>query len=211
MPWNLTASVRGSQAGSIGQGRLYSSSIGGGFSAGGPGSGPSIQGSLPRRINRLTSASPLMGRGRQSGLERLSSLEVPEEDEGWIRGEHMDDQQQVDEFELYGPVANVDTQTAAQTQWMKEMLDKESFNFLEFVKASIEKQKKEGSNDSGPSGERGGERFAVFEELLPPRDNTKIVAAQALIHTLSLATKNLITIQQDEGYGEIRLGLIPVV
>jgi meiotic recombination protein REC8, fungi type len=206
MPWNLTASFRGSRegsrAGSIGQGRLYSSSIGGVFSGGGPGSGPSIQGSLPRRINRLTSASPLVNRGGESGLERLSSLELPEGNEGWLRGEHVSGQR-VDEFELYGPVANVDTQTAAQTQWVKEMLDKESFNFLEFVKASIERQESEGSSDTRPRG------FAIFEELLPPRANTKIVAAQALIHTLSLATKSLITIQQDEGYGEIRLGLIP--
>ncbi|KAI9765927.1 MAG: hypothetical protein M1840_007068 [Geoglossum simile] len=204
MPWNLTASLRGSRAGSIGQGHLYSSSIVGGFSGGGPGSGPSIRGSLPRRVNRLTSASPLISRGRESGLERLSSLELPDGNEGWLRGEHMDGQQ-VDEFELYGPVANVDTQTAAQTQWMKEMLDNESFNFLEFVKASIEKQEKQGSSDARQRG------FAIFEELLPPRDNTKIVAAQALIHTLSLATKNLITLQQDEGYGDIRLGIVPAL
>jgi meiotic recombination protein REC8 len=208
MPWNLTASVRGSQTGPIGQGRLYSSSIGGGFNAGGPSSGPSIQGSLPRRINRLTSASPLVGRGRESGLERLSSLEVPEVDEGWLRGEYGGDQQRVDEFELYGPVANVDTQTAAQTQWINEMLDKESLNFLEFVRTSIEKREKEDSNDAGLSEAMGQKGFVIFGELLPPGENTKIVAAQALIHTLSLATKNLITIQQDEGYGEIRLGLV---
>jgi hypothetical protein len=133
---------------------------------------------------------------------------MPEE-EGWLRGsEDTEDQQQLDEFELYGPVANVDTQTAAQTQWMKDTLNRESFNFLEFVKAAIENQQREEGNDREPSGAEEQKAFATFEELLPPEKNTKIVAAQALIHTLSLATKNLISIQQDEGYGEIRLGLV---
>ncbi|KAH0533852.1 hypothetical protein FGG08_007522 [Glutinoglossum americanum] len=211
MPWNLTASIRGSQTGSAGQGRFYSSSMGGfPISVGGPGSGPSAQGSLPRRTNRLTSASPLHGRGRQSGFERLSSLEIPEEGEGWLHGgEGIEDQHQLDEFELYGPVANVDTQTAAQTQWMKETLDRESLNFLEFVKAAIENKEREAGDGRELSSEEKQKGLVIFEELLPPEKNTKIVAAQALIHTLSLATKNLITVHQDEGYGEIRLGLIP--
>jgi meiotic recombination protein REC8 len=213
MPWNLTASIRGSQAGSVGQGRHYASSVGGfPTSAGGPGSGPSIRGSLQRRISRLTSVSPLVNRGRESGLEHLSSLEVPEEDEWWLRGdEGIVDRQQLDEFELYGPVANVDTQTAEQTQWMKKTLDRESLNFLEFVKAAIESQQREDGNDEEPSTAEKQNGFVIFGDLLPPEKNTKIVAAQALIHTLSLATKNLITVQQDEGYGEIRFGFVVVL
>jgi meiotic recombination protein REC8, fungi type len=204
MPWNT-----GSRAGSA-TGRFYSSSMGG-FPTSAAGPEGSIQSSLPRRINRLTSASPLVGRGPRPSaeLERLSSLDIPD-DEAALLGRGSDDTVAglgVDEFELYGPSATVDTQTAQQTQWMRDTLDRESYNFLDFLKAAIEGQDPPDGSLPG-AGEVLGNKFVIFEELLPPRENTKMVAAQGLIHALSLATKNLIAVQQDEAYGDILMSIL---
>ncbi|KAI9716762.1 MAG: hypothetical protein M1812_005102 [Candelaria pacifica] len=217
MPWNLSASGQGSQQGSsIARGR----SIGGSF-GGFPTSiaGPSSlygqeQGSQSRRISRLTSASPLLGRGRASGLERLSSIEnLENEEEAGLLGGRLasDDYGGEDGFQLYGPGAEVDTQTAAQSQWMKTTLNQESFNFLEFVKDGIIKEQQKSPHDFDDDLallESSSNRYVMFETLLPPAQNTKVVAAQALLHTLALATKHLLGIDQFEAYGEIKLSVI---
>ncbi|KAI9873277.1 MAG: hypothetical protein M1830_000588, partial [Pleopsidium flavum] len=210
MPWNITASVLGSRHGSsVAQGRGFPSSIGGfPTSAGGPSSARGIEGgptgSLSRRVSRLTSASPLVGRG----LERLSSLELPEHgDQDELLEE--DDQQVSDEFERLGPAANVDTQTAAQSQWTRASLDQESSNFLDFIKDEINsKRPPEDDDEDVLAGDTATKRAVRFGELLPPAQHTKLVAAQALHHVLALATKTLINVQQDEGYGPIILSLV---
>ena len=206
MPWNT-----GSRQGSVGQGRGLASSIGGfPSSVGAPGSilpvGGAIPGSLDRRASRITSASPLLGRGSQ----RLGSLELPvyEDDDELLGGRIVSGSEVLDDFQLYGAAANVDTQTAAQSQWMKATLDQESNNFLDFVKTEI-------AAKVGPLDAEGDElsveddarRSVLFEELLPPMQHTKIVAAQALHHVLALVTKGLMTVQQDAGYGPIRMAL----
>ena len=156
----------------------------------------------------MTSASPLLGRGQ----ERLSSLELPGhgDDTDFLGAPFVtDDQGDSDGFELYGPGADVDLQTAASSQWMKGTLDQESSNFLEFVKAQIGD---EPPPDDGNEEEREGgvptKKTVTFEELLPPAQHTKMVAAQALHHVLALATKNLLDLQQTEGYGPIVLSLV---
>lgn len=211
MPWNVTASIHGSRHGSLPRGRGYASSLGGfPSSAGGPSSAPpiaGIPGSLDRRGSRITSASPLVGRG----LERLSSLELPtHEGDDDLLGAHVSSSEQGGgDFQLYGPAAGVDTQTAAQSQWTKAALDQESLNFLEFVKADIaSKAAPAGEEEDELSGDEIARSTVIFEELLPPAEHTKAVAAQALLHVLSLASKNLISVQQPEGYGPIRVGLM---
>ncbi|KAI9817479.1 MAG: hypothetical protein M1827_001089 [Pycnora praestabilis] len=212
MPWNVSASLS-RQGSSMVQGRGFPGSIGGfPTSAGRPSSLFGAEsGSLPRRLSRLTSASPLLGRGRPSGLERLSSLEIPEhDDEDELLGGRADagDELALNDFEIYGPGANVDTQTAAQSQWMKETLNRESFNFLEFLGAGVDKERYPADGDQDElAGEEPRRGFVLFRELLPPTENTKMVAAQALLHTLALATENLITVNQNEGYGDIRMEL----
>ncbi len=189
------------------RGRPVAGSLGGfPTSVGGPSSiYGQDQGSLPRRISRLTSASPLLGRGRVSGLERLSSIEI-EEEAGLLGGRlTSDDYAGGDDYQLYGPGAAVDTQTAAQSQWMRATLDQESFNFLEFVKVGIADEQQRLPHEV--EGERAREGSVVFEKLLPPTENSKVVAAQALLHTLALATKNLLKVEQAEAYGEIRMSL----
>lgn len=162
--------------------------------------------SLERRASRITSASPLLGRG----LERFSSLELlAHEDEDELLGGHdLPSSRATDNFQLYGPAAGVSTQTAAESQWIRATLDHESSNFLEFLKAEIEqKMPRIEEEDRESTGVNVARPSVVFEELLPPSQHTKVVAAQALHHVLALATKGLITVQQDLDYGPVTLGL----
>ena len=213
MPWNVTASLHGSRQGSRqgslarGRGPAFSSSIGGGFpfSAGGPSSaGPfpsGLPGSFDRRARRLpiTGASPLVGRGPH----RPSSLDLGfhDDEEELLGGRLRSDDPALEEFELYGPAAGVATQTAAESQWVRAALDQESTNFFDFVKAQLG-----GRDDDELGGEQGRESIA-FQELLPPTQHTKVVAAQAFLHVLVLAGKGLLQVQQDVGYGPIYLGV----
>lgn len=208
MPWNISSAI-GSRQGSIARGHGFAGSIGGfPTSAGAPSSLPPIggAGSLDRRASRIPSASPLLGRGRQ----RYSSLEIPpgEDDDELLGGRHISDDQAVDDFQLYGPAAAVDTQTAGQSQWMRATLNQEANNFLEFVKAEVTALPAHASDDEDElSGDGVSKSYVSFERLLPPTKHSKIVAAQAMHHLLALATKSLITVRQDSPYGSIELSL----
>lgn len=214
MPWNITASAQGSRlASSVVRGLGFPLSVGGfPSSAGGPSSVPRVEGgpmgALSRRSSRRTSASPLLGRGE----ERLSSLELPEhgDETDFLGGPFASDGPggDSDGFELFGPGADVDIQTAASSRWIRASLDKESSNFLEFVKARLDAEPS--PDDDNEEGREGGipkNTTVEFEELLPPALHTKMVAAQAIHHVLALATKNILNIQQTEGYGPIVLSL----
>ncbi|CAD6589209.1 MAG: hypothetical protein ASARMPREDX12_003693 [Alectoria sarmentosa] len=198
MPWNISSTI-GSRQGSIVPGRGFASSIGGfPTSAGAPSSllpvsaGPS---SLDRRASRITSASPLVNRGRR----RYSSIEVPpgEGDDELLGGRHISDDQAHDDFQLYGPAAAVDTQTAEQSQWMRVTLNQEANNFLDFVKTEIMAFPAHASDDEDELSGDLSKSYVSFERLLPPTQHSKIVAAQALHHLLALATKSLINVHQD--------------
>lgn len=156
-----------------------------------------VPGSMDRRISRIPSASPLVGRGPQ----RYSSLELHIDDgEGELLGGHdVSMSNAEDEFQLYGPAAGVSTQVAAESQWMRATLDQESNNFLEFVRNDIA-AKAADVDDEAP-------RSVFFDNLLPTSQHSHIVAAQAFHHVLALATKGLIDVQQDLAYGRISLGL----
>ena len=207
-----------------GQAGGFPSSIGGfPTSAAGPSTLPGIGvGSLDRRASRITSASPLVGRGP----ERYSSLEIPAGGEDELLGAPgpvFDDQYQgfnedYDSFQIHGPAAGVSTQTAAESQWMKATLDREASNFLEFVKAEIaalpprrprfERDIDDDEDELSSPVEAAVARPAVlFEDLLPPAQHSAIVAAQALHHVLALATKSLVDVKQDEPFGAIQLSL----
>lgn len=165
-----------------------------------------VPGSLGRRVSRITSASPLTGRG----LERYSSLELPtrEDDNELAGGHNVSNLSAADEFHLYGPAAGVNTQVAAESQWMRATLDQESQNFLEFVKTEIASKTINNDRDEpDPLGAELPQRSVFFEELLPASRHSKIVAAQAFHHVLALATKELMVVQQDVAYGPICLFL----
>ena len=217
VPWIAHSALGslGSRQGSTAHGRGFASSVGGfPTSAGAPRSLPGIGGSGPssldRRASRMPSASPLIGRGR----ERYSSLELPlhEDDDNLLGGRLASSDQALDEFQHYGPAAAVDTQTTAQSQWLKATLNQEAQHFLEFVRAhittipvSVDEDKDEVLGDGQLKGS------VLFEDLLAPAQHSKQVASQALHHILALATKNLLNIQQNDPYGPIDLSFPPGV
>lgn len=120
-----------------------------------------------------------------------------------------------DSFQFHGPGAGVATQTVGQTQWMESTLDREAKNFLEFVRAELtklppptpraERDVEEEEDELASSPPAPPKRLIEFEQLLPPGQHSTIVAAQALHHILALATDKLMTVQQDEPFGPIRL------
>lgn len=185
-PWNVSTGLGGSRPGSVVRGHGIPSSAGGfTASAGRPSSVSAVGGvpsSLDRRISRIPSASPLVGRGPQ----RYSSLELPVhgDDDELLGGQDITMSNAEEEFQLYGPVAGVSTQVA---------------NFLEFVKTDIAGKIIDGDEDAQQS--------VLFEDLLPVSQHSKIVAAEAFHHVLALATKGLIDVQQDLAFGPITLGL----
>jgi hypothetical protein len=176
------------------------------FSAG----GTSAIGALPlpaisRRGSRLLTASPLLGRGLPAaGNDTDYDLNLPGSAAGM-------DPTATDEFELFGPAAQVDTQTAAESQWVRKTLDGESANFLEFVKAGIEELDLE--RDAAPPGDEEDENLLGcidFDQLLPPLNKSRVVAAQGLLHVLALVTKNALVASQEEAFGPIGLKVLEV-
>ena len=213
MPWNTSAS-RHSSARPLMSGGLarLSSSVGG--LQGGMDFGPPS--ALRRRGSRFTSASPLLGKGPL--LSRLGSQEhlplepsrlTSNEDEFADLDAQLGAGVDVD-FELYGPSAIVDTQTAGQSQWVAATLENEAYNFLTFVTTKIQSRAEEQAQVEEAYGEGLTQDKITFEELLPPTRNSQIVGAQALLHVLALATKGLLEVYQGqaEPFGEIQLAVV---
>ena len=191
LPWNRSVSRQGSAQPLLSAGFGISSSIGGPGSAMrfGPGH---VLGGMP---SRLPSSSPLIGKGGP-----LMDLDDLRELAG--QGTTLDDEaiRSMDDFEQYGPAAAVDTQTAAQSQWMRATLENEAQNFLGFIEAQLTEQ-----------GEGGVPAETVtLDELLPPEENSGIVAAQALLHVLALTTKGLLEVEQEHAFGDIVLKIVRV-
>ncbi|EXJ80249.1 hypothetical protein A1O1_08391 [Capronia coronata CBS 617.96] len=202
MPWNISGSRQSSAQPLLprGSGLVRLSSSAGGLVGGMELGPPSAFG---RRGSRFTSASPLLGKGpalsRHGSQEagealRLSSIEDDFADLDAQLGADVD----VD-FELYGPSANVDTQTAAQSQWIAETLENEAHNFLTFVNTKIQTLAEEDDERDD---------MVTFNELLPPTQNSQIVGAQALLHVLALATKGLLEVSQAEPFAEIEIAVV---
>ena len=84
---------------------------------------------------------------------------------------------------------------------MRAALDQESTNFLDFVRAELAVE----VSDDGELAEEQEVKSVAFHDLLPPREHTKVVAAQAFLHVLVLAGKGLMSVRQEVGYGPIRM------
>lgn len=110
------------------------------------------------------------------------------------RGQHND------EREMFGPAANVDTQTAAASQWIRKSLDQESSNFLDFVRSTVEDLEAAKGESAVVEAVDGG---IAFDSLLPPTENTYVVASQGLLHVLTLGTRRLLEVKQEEDFGTI--------
>ena len=216
MPWNVYASSRqGSRHGS----RPAMSAAPGSSSIGRQAGFEFVPSSLgSKRVSRLIVESPLEQRRRllrqgsmtSGGGQRGATLGSDTgEDVGFdIDDDELDRQlagnlDDATNFELYGPAAVVSTAEAADPQWLAATLEREAFNFLTFLQTTIE----------GKQADLGGavdvdEVDVTFEEMLPPTENSEVVAAQGLLHVLSLATKGLITVHQEDDFGDIHMCLV---
>jgi hypothetical protein len=74
--------------------------------------------------------------------------------------------------------------------------DSEQLKFLAFIQAGVKKKQSEGQATACD---------IDFEELFDPNSNTRAVAAQALIHVLSLATLGSLIVEQTDRFGRIRM------
>ena len=203
MPWNHSQSINSYQRG-------VTSSL--------PGRLPSIG------SRRFTSASPLIGRGAPlpSDIGQFDMLDDDQIMYGRDDNESLNgtlhkraprlssSQAEAVEFEIYGPAAQVDTQTAANPQWVRDILDRESGNFFEYVSNAISERY---GGDLALE-EVNRDKYVTFEELFHPDSNSKMVAAQAFYHVLSLGTKNRVWVSQYvekdvfEPFGEIKIGIL---
>lgn len=210
MPWNVSASLHSHRVASSAKAR------------GAPGSAAGM-----RPSSRLTSASPLVGRGRLDLSTPIADLQdIERQDEHQVSALRFDSDgpalvhgsahgtrrspqsaglSKEEEFEIWGPGANVDTQTAANSQWLGEAMEKESMNFLSYIQNTIsELQTDELDEDSMYD----AETMITFDALIPPSENSYVVAAHAFSHILSLASKSLIAVIQGDGFDDmIKLGV----
>ncbi|KAK0112961.1 hypothetical protein ONS95_014677 [Cadophora gregata] len=215
MPWNISASLHSHQRG-------QSSSVQGRVG---------ILGSQVGSVTGRRLTSPLVGRGSAipGDLEQFSQLMDDDmvmygrDDDGLgsasqASGFHPGGMRTSsqgaggDDFEIFGAAAGVDTQTAGSSQWMKDVMDRESNNFFEYLRNSIEEKS---GDELGDEDDAEPQQMSVtFEELFVPEKNSYIVAAQAFYHILSLATKRKVWVEQDVGdellipFGEIRIGVV---
>ena len=162
---------------------------------------------------RITSASPLNGRGVAGSRQESLGLDLPPGVSSSIAGDDgadlrpigdvggLDQDTQID---LFGPAAFVDTQTAGQSQFIRSVLDTESRNFLGYLREAIAERgvdvDRAGFRNSPVDEEEmrdSDEQPGVtFEEILPASQNSHVVAAQGLFHALTLATKGLAWVRQ---------------
>lgn len=221
MPWNISASIRGSsvrprtQPFSVGGTGFQNSSIGGAHAR-----------SLGHRVSSIA-PSPLFGRGHpdpvsddalgdyndfglaaddlESGAQAGHSTGL---DHAAVAAEAPPGTVTQDEYEHFGATAMVDTQTAGTAAWMRDALDSESVNFLSFVEAAI--QDIHDRDGGGQEEEQGAlkDDSVDFEILLPHAGNSCVVAAQGLLHVLSLGTKSMLKVEQAVAFGAITLRLV---
>ncbi|KAF2629688.1 hypothetical protein BU25DRAFT_489699 [Macroventuria anomochaeta] len=188
MPWNISASKRGSSAIPL-SGRVTMMSEQG------------RQGS--RAGSRMVSASPLLRRstGRLGEFEALQSL-----DSDALGG---------DDFVFAAPTSDPAGAEEATTQpslRVREALSAEGQNFLTFVAEAItEKCTRALANlaemPDADQTEATKVEQVTFEELLPPPETNKTIACQGFLMLLSLGTKGMLDVQQPTAFEDITLKL----
>lgn len=170
MPWNITASIQSSRQ------RPRLGSVG--------------EISNASRRGRLTSASPLAGRGYRDPHDQDLGL-------GFDVPINADDEQDELEITRYlegelaadnGDISMIEGRQSYEEARIRRELDQESLNFWDFIKDDFE---------------RSLSHSQKFTELLPPRETSRSVAMQGFMNLLTLATKGAIRVWQDgmEDYG----------
>ncbi len=73
--------------------------------------------------------------------------------------------------------------------WVSQSQDPDSGNFLDFILTAMEEKRL----DTG-----GGSATVTFDELLPPTQHDRTVAAHGLMHVLSLGGRDMLHIRQSQ-------------
>ncbi|KAH6973452.1 Rec8 like protein-domain-containing protein [Ilyonectria sp. MPI-CAGE-AT-0026] len=148
--------------------------------------------------------SPLHARGSVVGsIERYSDLPGPAHGSDEFPQLHSQDSSLAYEgLDAQGGVNNIDTQGSTQG------LDASSLEFFGYAES---KAIYEGHARPGDDHDR---RWVDFEKLADPAVHTKRIAAQAFLHVLSLATKNVIAVKQEgiahqQPFGTLLIGVKP--
>lgn len=188
MPWNISASKRGSSALPL-SGRVTTMSEQG------------RQGS--RAASRMVSASPLLRRstGRFEALQSLDSDAVGGDD-----------------FAFAAPTSDpaVPEEVVMEASLrVHEALSTESGNFFAFVAEAITNKINIASDPPEDPSERlprdqtkGVENDEItFEDLLPPPETSKMIACQGFLMLLSLGTKDMLSLQQPTAFEHIMVKL----
>ncbi|KAH8431527.1 R8 protein [Aspergillus melleus] len=212
MPWNITASVQSSQHGSVTANIFRGLGSVSDFSSHGFGE-PSGLG--PQR-SRLTSASPLAGRGYPPDIEGLPGFADDELEDfdlsHYLQTElHGDGFANAMDLDLDTTGANKgkepmrDPPLSLRDRIIQSNLDQDSLNFLEFVMKKIEDLSASPTEDiqapafedphTDPSIQLKG---LPFSTLLPRRKTSRAVATHGLAHTLALATKGILSVRQED-------------
>ena len=181
--------------------------------------------------SRLTSASPLAGRGFPFDLDALNGTEgdndvygdfdlsnyLQTEVDGDGNVTVRDDEGTADPASQgrarMKKSSNLESQLRfTQDQVLQSSLDQESVNFLDFMYAEIidlSQQEKDDDNVdvrmadvSTPPCQTSGPKEILFSSLLAPKETTRTVATHALMHILTLATKGFVEVHQD-GYQDL--------
>lgn len=171
MPWNITASLQGSVAGSSSIPRPFDS-----FDR----SSRRHFGRSNRLAGRFANLSPLAGRGlRQvlSGHDRLSSLSLDGFDD--LNDNEMGAYMGEDVALAHG---DYEEPGAAETQETVSSLGHDDRNFFDFL-------------ESRAQGQTHAQKMS-FSSIFPAESTSRSVATQALMHVLTLATKNVIRVSQ---------------
>ncbi|KAK2038211.1 hypothetical protein LZ31DRAFT_579666 [Colletotrichum somersetense] len=105
-----------------------------------------------------------------------------------------------------GVANNAQQEDGNDSQWMRSTLDTASENFLQWAEEKVKKTGQVNERD-----DKENRRWVEFENLIEPAKQNHVVAAQAFHHVLSLATKNVISVEQQvnnmQPFGPIRIGL----
>ncbi|KAF9879517.1 dolichyl-di-phosphooligosaccharide-protein glycotransferase [Colletotrichum karsti] len=158
----------------------------------GPGPGPSLQ----------QSGRQLSVRGSSVRSNSLPPFEP-------LQDAHSSDDvgfQGYDEAQPAGLLDGIEQQNQDDAQWSRSIMDTASQDFLNWTEEHI---KNTGFAKMGDPNEN--RRWVKFEDLCEPGQRDHTIAAQAFYHILSLATKNVISVEQDvedlQPFGAIRVGV----
>lgn len=188
MPWNISASKRGSSAVPL-SGRVTMMSD------------QAKQGS--HRGSRMVSASPLLRRstGRAGDFEALQGL-----DSDALGG---------DEFAYAAPTSDPvgpEEEAMQPSLRVREALSAEGENFFTFVAEAITGKRERVLADRAAMSDMDQDddtelETITFEELLLPPETSKMIACQGFLMLLSLGTKGMLDVEQHNAFDYITLEL----